>query len=506
MFSKEEIIQIEAHGLTTGRVEAQIENFINGFPPSKLISALGVGNGIFAFNQSDCDELLKNYEENLAGKTVVKFVPASGAATRMFKNLYAFLSDYSGSEKDYQELISDTGKDSVFTFLKKLEQFAFYHDLKAKFNGEMSVEEAHVKRKYLEIIGTVLHAEGLNYGALPKGLLKFHKYENGSRTPVEEHIVEGCAYAKTDNKRVSIHFTVSPEHMDSFKSHVSEVKESYENEFGVSLDITYSIQKPKTDTIAVDMNNAPFKENGQILFRPAGHGALLENLNDIDADVIFIKNIDNVVPDALKEETIAYKKIIGGLLLQTQEKIFNYLNMLDTGNNFPLNEIKSFIQEELGYQASEDLDLSEIRLILNRPLRVCGIVKNTGEPGGGPFSVRNDAGVISPQIVETAQIDMGDAAQKGIFQKSTHFSPTDIVCGVRDYKGQKFDLLEFRDPSTGFITKKSKDGKDLKAQELPGLWNGSMANWNTLFVEVPLITFNPVKSVNDLLKKEHQPQ
>ena len=330
--------------------------------------------------------------------------------------------------------------------------------------------------------------------------------------PVEEHMVEGAQYAKDAEGNVKIHFTVSPDHQSKFEEHVEKIKSGYERKFGVKISVSYSIQKPSTDTIAVDMDNEPFRnDDGSILFRPAGHGALLENLNEIDADIVFLKNIDNVVPDHLKEQTIRYKKVIAGLLLDYHQKISQALTKLE--ENDGIEQAKRLLEDHLGYQLSESFgDLSEADQIktlqqkLHRPLRVCGMVKSDGDPGGGPFWVKAKDGSASLQVVETAQIDLDGKGQKEAFNSATHFNPVDVVCMLKDYKGQAFDLLKHRDPDTGFITKKSKDGKDLKAQELPGLWNGAMADWNTVFVEVPAVTFNPVKSVNDLLQPAHQPK
>ena len=355
--------------------------------------------------------------------------------------------------------------------------------------------------------------KGLNYSSLPKGLLKFHTYDQWNRTSVEEHLVEGAMYAKNSDGKVNIHFTVSPEHLKLFTELIQLVSKEYEKKFDIIYNITFSIQKPSTDTIAVDDRNEPFlNSDGNLLFRPGGHGALLENLNDLNADVIFIKNIDNVVPDRIKNQTVTYKKALAGLLLKVQQQTFTYLKKLESGFDEKLiSEIIPYIETKLGYHFSESLsDLSLLQKknllidILNRPIRVCGMVKNEGEPGGGPYWVKSDEGSSSLQILESSQFNLKDHAQNEIFKKATHFNPVDLVITMRNYKGEKFNLLQYRDPETGFISIKSKDGKALKALELPGLWNGSMAFWNTIFVEVPMITFNPVKTINDLLRKEHQ--
>ncbi len=504
MFDKEALDQIKAHGLDTKTVENQIENFKNGFPFTSLSKAATIGHGIASLSVTETEKSIATYDENSHSKSIVKFVPASGAASRMFKALFEFIQSYDGSDESYEKLIADQSAGSVFEFLKQLENFAFYDELSESFKSNgITLSEAHVSRKYVDIIEHLLTEKGLGYGELPKGLLSFHKYGETSRTPIEEHIVEGAQYASSGNT-VKIHFTLSPEHIDNFEEHITRVRHLYESEFSVKLEISHSIQKPSTDTIAVDLENQPFTNSkGKILFRPAGHGALLENLNDIDADVVFLKNIDNLVPDRLKADTIKFKKAIGGRLLELQQKTFYYLEQLDNGTA-DIDEISSFISENLGFRTESKLSSDQLHSVLNRPIRVCGMVKNEGKAGGGPFWVSQSDGSESLQIVESAQVDMDDPDQQKLFNESTHFNPVDVVCTVKDYKGDKFDLLSFRDPSSGFITHKSKDGRELKAQELPGLWNGSMAFWNTQFVEVPLITFNPVKTVNDLLKDEHQ--
>lgn len=513
MFDQADLKQISDHQLTPEAIHDQIGKFRTGFPPANLSDNISLGNGLKSLTDQEVERMIAYYEDHLGDIEIVKFVPASGAASRMFKTLFSFMSSYKGTEEDYAKMTSDQSTGSVFTFFKNLERFAFYGDLKEAYQqaAGSSLEEGQLKREYIKLLDVLLNEPGMNYGGLPKGLLKFHSYQGGmSRTPVEEHMVEGAQYAQDKAGNVKIHFTVSPDHMEKFQAHVLSVKAHYEAEFGVKVEVTYSIQKPSTDTIAVDMNNEPFREDdGSLLFRPAGHGALLENLNDIDADVVFLKNIDNVVPDKLKGETVRYKKVIAGILLEYQQKITQALQQLEAGSG--QTEAKALLEEHLGYKpGTEYAKMSpkdqETFLMqkLNRPLRICGMVKSDGDTGGGPFWVSGKDGSVSLQVVETAQIDLTNPIQKEIFSKSTHFNPVDLVCSLKDWKGKKYNLLDHRDMDAGFITEKSKDGKDLKAQELPGLWNGSMADWNTVFVEVPPVTFNPVKSVNDLLKKEHQ--
>ncbi|MFC0185126.1 protein of unknown function [Pseudarcicella hirudinis] len=490
MFSENDIAQIQSHGTDLKTVNQQIKHFVDGFPFMKLEKAATVNSGITRLSELDLAKYISLFEKESSTLSLLKFVPASGAATRMFKALFGFLENGK----------SDKSTDQFF---ERLTDFAFFNDLSA-----LLPQNADHKT----IADYFLTEKGLDYGNLPKGLLKFHPYETGPRTPVEEHLVEAAHYA-TGNGVAKLHFTVSPEHKNNFNDLITKVLESYKTKFGIDYTITFSEQKSSTDTIAVNPDNTPFREkDDSLLFRPAGHGALLENLNAISADIVFIKNIDNVVPDRLKQTTFDYKKALAGILLEYQTKIFDYLKKLQSpASDSLLEEIAVFLENELCILPEKELsslsneEKSQYFITkLNRPIRVCGVVPNTGEPGGGPFWCKNADNTTSLQIVESAQVDMDNAEQKSIFNNSTHFNPVDLICSLKDHLGNAYDLLNFRDPKTGFITAKSKDGKDLKAQELPGLWNGSMADWNTFFVEVPLITFNPVKTVNDLLREEHQ--
>lgn len=492
-------------GISEQQIAEQLACFEKGFPYLKLHAAASVENGIMAPAADVQKKYLDAWDAYMqTDKVVVKFVPASGAASRMFKNLFEFLgADYDAPQTSFEK-----------TFFGKIDKFAFYADLDEaclKTTGK-NIAALIGEGSYKAVVSALLEAAGLNYGALPKGLLKFHKYEDGSRTPVEEHLVEGALYAANKNGKVNVHFTVSPEHRALFKALVDEKAAAYAKKYGVDYNVSFSEQKASTDTIAADMDNKPFRDNGKLLFRPGGHGALIENLNDLDADIIFIKNIDNVVPDKLKGDTVLYKKLIAGVLVALQQKVFAYLQLLDTGKytHDQVLEILQFLQKDLHCKNPEvkNLEDSELAIYLkkklNRPMRVCGMVKNVGEPGGGPFLAYNSDGTISLQILESSQIDMKDPAKKEMFEKGTHFNPVDLVCAVRDYKGHKFNLVNYVDKATGFISCKSKNGKELKALELPGLWNGAMSDWNTVFVEVPLSTFNPVKTVNDLLREQHQ--
>jgi len=506
---------IQERGISREENNQQIDWFHSGFPSMKLVKPAVIGDGIIKIQEADIEKYIEIFDSGKEERSIVKFVPASGAASRMFKALFSFAASYDQSETAYKELTKDGEKNPVFQFLKRLDEFPFYNDLKEQLEKEgIHLEESLLKRDYKSIIDGLLSEEGLNYGNLPKGLLPFHQYDDGSvRTPVEEHMVEGIRYARESDGTVRIHFTVSPEHQQLFDELIAKLAPAYEKEYDVSFDITFSRQDPSTDTIAVDMTNRPFRlANGQLLFRPGGHGALIRNLNAIDADIIFIKNIDNVVPDAIKDTTFTYKKILGGVLIHYQELIFDLLRKLKKPEKLNLrlaDQAMDLLEDQLCvYPADKHENREETNeyLIskLNRPIRICGMVKNEGEPGGGPFWTQNPDYSISLQIVESAQIDQSIPTQNKIVEQSTHFNPVDIVCGVKDFEGNKFDLEKYVDPRAGFISQKSLDGKDLKAQELPGLWNGSMSDWITIFVEVPKITFNPVKTVNDLLRPEHQ--
>lgn len=445
MFSQQDLEQLEAKGISVAKAEQQLDYFRTGFPALDIVAPASVKHGILAPTKKEQEEYIRIWEDYLKeDHKILKFVPASGAASRMFKNLFQYLED---------------GEETAFIqeFLTHIDDFAFGQELEG-MTGQDAV-------RYL--------LENMHYGDLPKGLLLFHKYRDGARTPALEHMVEGALYAAC-NGVVRLHFTVSRQHLPLFRQHIAEHLQAFETKYGVRFDISFSEQLPSTDTIAANPDGTPFRDkDGKLLFRPGGHGALIENLNRQDADIVFIKNIDNVVPDRLKKDTVRYKQILAGVLVAEQKRVF----------------------ERLQDPALTD----EERQRLNRPIRVCGVVKNTGEPGGGPFLVRDADGSVSCQILESSQI-----ADPALMAQSTHFNPVDLVCAIRDYEGNAFHLPDYVDPQTGFISQKSKDGKDLLALELPGLWNGAMAKWNTIFVEVPVSTFNPVKTVNDLLRPQHQ--
>jgi len=514
MFTQKDLEQIRQRGMTVKQVEKQIADFRTGYPFVQLVEPASKGKGIHVYNESLLNEMKEFYLNNSPQREIIKFVPASGAASRMFKHLFEFLDWYDGSKEAISRLEADKSFNSVYYFLKNLSKFAFIRDLKETLAKDgFQLSDLMNEKKYNVIISYLLTDKGLGYADLPKGLLMFHQYDGFSRMAIGEHLVEGAHYACSESGKVNVHFTISPEHRTKFNQFIERRQAGYESSYKVKYNIVFSEQKLSTDTVAVDMENEPFRDaDGKLVFRPGGHGALIENLNDLKSDVIFIKNIDNVVPDRLKEPTYLYKRVIGGLLLTLQQKTFAFLRLLETKqvNAVELNEIIEFAERDLMIKISEEFDKMTLPekaeylfKRLNRPMRVCGMVKNEGEPGGGPFWVKNQNGEISLQIVESSQINMKDEAQKKIALEATHFNPVDLVCAVRDYKGKQFDLRNYVDQSTGFISIKSKDGRDLKAQELPGLWNGAMADWITVFVEVPIITFNPVKTVNDLLRDQH---
>lgn len=505
MLSQEDLKQISLRGITEEQVEHQLDEIKQGFPFLKIEAAASIGKGIMSPTENEINKYLSTWDTYLTGcHKIVKFVPASGAASRMFKNLYSFL------DADYDKPTTEFEKE----FFENIKKFAFKKELcnACKTNDGKCVTCLMDNGEYKKIVENLLEEKGLNYGHLPKGLLLFHSYEEGPRTPMEEHLVEAAMYAQSEGQ-ANVHFTVSHEHLELFKKKVAEKIDMYAEKFGVKYNISFSEQKANTDTIAANPDNTPFRnEDGSLLFRPGGHGALIENLNDIDADVIFIKNIDNIVPDRLKGETVKYKKLLAGILVDLQTRAFNYLKLLDTGNytHAQLEEIIRFLQRDLCCRRNDIKELEDAELViylhnkLNRPMRVCGMVKNVGEPGGGPFLCYNQDGTISPQILESSQIDKSNEKYVQMFKEGTHFNPVDLVCATKDYKGNTFHLPDYVDRSTGFISSKSKNGRDLKALELPGLWNGAMSDWNTVFVEVPIETFNPVKTVNDLLREQHQ--
>lgn len=477
MFNNEDILQIEARGLSVAEVEKQIENFRKGFPSLPVVRAAAGGDGVLQLSDEEVKVAEEYYNARANGLRTIKFVPASGAATRMFKELFEYVND-------------DKRTAGIDKLITNLEKFAFFAEL-AKYL-KPQIDDKDVVRNII--------IDGLAYGSKPKGLVTFHAYKEGARKPVEEHLVEAALYA-SNGECANIHFTVSPEHKAGFMALLDERQGYYEKKFGIKYNVSFSEQSPATDTIAVNPDNTPFRtEDGRLLFRPAGHGALIANLDKLDADIIFVKNIDNVTTDERKGDTITYKRVLAGTLLRLQERSFELLRALERGED-RYAEAADFLRKELCCKLSEGASKELIIKTLDRPIRVCGMVKNEGEPGGGPFWVGDEYGREQLQIAESSQIAKEDMH---LMKEATHFNPVDLVCGVQRYDGTKYDLMRYTDPKTGFISSKSAGGRELRAQELPGLWNGAMANWNTIFVEVPISTFSPVKVVQDLLRPEHQ--
>ncbi|GAB5563654.1 MAG: hypothetical protein Wins2KO_07170 [Winogradskyella sp.] len=519
-FTFEDLKQIENKGLTVEQVNSQIELFKSGIPFTNIADAATIEkgvNGIISLNEESINDNTSYFDANKDKHSILKFVPASGAATRMFKFLYKFLKDYHPSKESLNSFINKNNLRDLALFIVGLEKFPFYQQVLDNLKQRnIDYYQLSDNDKALYFVNTMLNEDQLNFGNSPKGLLPFHKYKSHHiSTAFEEHLYEAALYASVNNT-AELHFTISEKHKDKFSEEFTRIEEQVEKDTGVSFNISFSYQHQSTDTIAVTFEDEPFRqEDGTILYRPSGHGALIKNLNQLDADVIFIKNIDNVVVKQYKEEMTKYKKVLAGILLKLQTKAFEYMQCLDKEKitEAEFTEIETFLVEEMSIKISREyhkyLDKYKIEYLrekLDRPIRVCGMVKNEGEPGGGPFWVKDEFGNQSLQIVESAQIDLNNKWQKDKLSNATHFNPVDLVCGVKNYKGEKYNLEDFVDQNAAFITNKTQNGKDLKALELPGLWNGSMAFWNTIFVEVPIITFNPVKTVNDLLKAPHQIQ
>ena len=513
MLNQNDFSQLEQRQVSETQIEKQISRLRKGTKFINAVRPATIGDGITRLDEATLKSLTDTFDEDRQYYHFTKFVPASGAASRMFKDLFSFVEKYEDTPTPPDFLESDT---PAARFINNVEKFAFFEQLDdlAKQKIGSGIVQLKNDGRFVDIVRLVLTDEGLNYGNLPKALLKFHKYGDGARLAIEEHFVEAAEYAQNSDKTAYLHFTVSPEHKPLFAAQIERLVPVYEAKYGTKYHVSMSVQKPSTDTVAIDDKGELFREKeGKILFRPGGHGALIENLDDIKEEIVFIKNIDNIAKENLAQNGFRYKKALASCLMQLQQRTFDYLNMLDEGNvsGSELDEIMGFARTSLMIDIPEFVeDYSDIEKIdflyakLNRPMRVCGMVKNEGEPGGGPFWVSNSNDEVSLQIVESSQFDHSNARQEEIFKSATHFNPVDLVCGCRDYKGNNFKLSEFVDEETGFVSNKSKDGRELKALELPGLWNGAMADWITIFVEVPIETFNPVKTVNDLLKEMHQ--
>jgi nicotinamide riboside kinase len=508
-----DFVQIFEKGISLENIQNQLDIFENGILKTILVEPATVSNGILKLSEYDFQNKADLFDANKSEFKLEKFVPASGAASRMFKFLSEFLNDFDIEKETINGYINRKKDSELSIFIVGMNKFSFFEavhlKLKATFPNFDSLERDYKNYYFIKFL---ISSNYFDFANKPKGILPFHKYKAHIATAIEEHLYE-CANYSSSNGNSNLHFTVSETHKILFENIVKAIKNKVEKETGTTINISYSFQNKSTDTIAVDSKNKPFRdENGKLFFRPGGHGALIENLNNLDADIIFIKNIDNVIQN--HSESIAlYKKALAGILIELQQKIFCFLNEIDNGKEEYLDGIIAFAKNNLNIEILEDFQKytlenkkGYLKNILDRPIRVCGMVKNEGEPGGGPFWVRDAKGNLSLQIVEASQVDLANSNQFKILASATHFNPVDLVCGVRDCKKEKFDLTQFVDHNSGFIVEKTQNGKPLKSYELPGLWNGAMANWITVFVEVPLITFNPVKTVNDLLKTAHQPE
>ena len=512
-FTPLDFAQIQEHGILLQNIQNQLDFFKNGIAKTVLVEPATVSNGILKLSENDFQQKADFFDANKSNFKLVKFVPASGAASRMFKFLSEFLNDFDVENESINAYVNRKKDNELLIFIVGLEKLPFFKEVDTKLKEIFSdFDNLESDYKNFNFIKMLLSSEHFDFANKPKAILPFHKYSTHVATPIEEHLYE-CAYYSSSNGSSNLHFTVSETHQKDFENIINAIKGEIEKETDTKINISFSYQNKKTDAISVDFSNRPFRDaSGKLTFRPGGHGALIENLNNLDADIIFIKNIDNVIQNH-KEINILYKKVLAGILIELQQQIFNYLNDIEKNEEVDLSEIIAFAKKSLNIKFPDGFSkytlenkISFVQNILDRPIRICGIVKNEGDTGGGPFWVRDSEGTVSLQIVETSQIDLANADQARILANATHFNPVDLVCGLRNHRNQKFDLAQFVDHNSGFIVEKNKDGAPLKGYELPGLWNGAMAKWITVFVEVPLITFNPVKTVNDLLKPAHQPQ
>ena len=512
-FSSSDIKHIDSLGLGLTDVEKQLEHYES--PPSyvNLESSATIGDGILKLSDSEQQEYIDYYKRHNASLSIVKFTPASGAASRMFKVLHQFLEDYDPQKESINAYINKNKITELFLFFVTVEKLPFHDDTVDKMRSMVpDYDLLSLDQRRILFVKTLLEEKHLNYKNIPKGLLPFHRYKNHASTAFEEHFFEAAQYASVNNRAV-LHFTISEAHLEQFQAKLKGTQQLVESKTNIKFEVTFSYQASNTDVLAVDLKNRPFRLNDKLLFRPSGHGALIKNLDQIDADIIFIKNIDNVVVNRYQQEVVKYKKVLAGVLLETQHQLFSYAKTLEANDlsENKISEITLFLTQKLNVVINPQFEkyannhkIEYLKSKINRPIRVCGMVKNENEPGGGPFWVKHENGEISLQIVESAQVNTSLKKQKAILKNATHFNPVDIVCGVKNHKGEAFNLEQYIDSSSYFVTTKTKHGHKLKTLERPGLWNGSMADWNTIFVEVPIITFNPVKTVNDLLKFTHQ--
>jgi nicotinamide riboside kinase len=511
-FSSLDFVQIYKHGIPLENIQNQLNSYKNGISKAVLVKPAKISDGILKLSETDFQQKADFFDANKTNLKLIKFVPASGAASRMFQFLNEFLNDFDIENESINGYINRKKEYELPVFIVGLDKFPFYDELHSKLKEIYpGYDDLKSDFKNFYLIKMLLSPEYYNYSNKPKAILPFHLYKTHIATPIEEHLYE-CANYANSNGISNLHFTVSEVHQIEFEKVISAVKNKVEKETKTTINTSFSYQNKHTNTLAVDNANSPFRdENNKLFFRPGGHGALIGNLNNLDGDVIFVKNIDNVIQNH-KEINALYKKTLAGILLESQQKVFSYLNAIDAGREINVEELLDFAKNSLNIKVKRAVSkytvenqIIYIQKILNRPIRVCGMVKNEGDTGGGPFWVQNSKGATSLQIVETSQIDLTNPEQVKIFNSSTHFNPVDLVCGIQNYNGEKFYLPDFVDKNSGFIVQKNKDGKPLKSYELPGLWNGAMAKWISIFVELPLITFNPVKTVNDLLRQPHQP-
>ncbi|WP_338407385.1 DUF4301 family protein [uncultured Flavobacterium sp.] len=512
-FSSIDFVQIYEHGIPLVNIQNQLTFFKNGIFKVVLVEAAKGFKGILKLSENDFQQKANFFDANKSTLKLKKFVPASGAASRMFQFLSTFLNEFDVENESINAYINRKEDSELSIFIVGLEKFPFYKSVNIKLKEAFpNYDELETDYKNYYFIKLLLSSGYFNFANKPKGVLPFHIYKTHIATAIEEHLYE-CVHYASSNGTSHLHFTVSEAHQNQFESIINTVKIKVEKELGTTINTSYSYQNKSTDTIAVDMLNNPFRdENNKLVFRPGGHGALIENLNNLDADIIFIKNIDNVIQNHI-ESIALYKKALAGIMVELQQQIFKYLREIEKTKEDKLDEIIAFAKDNLNIEIIGNFQkytlenkITYIKDILDRPIRVCGMVKNEGEPGGGPYWVRDSKGVVSLQIVETPQVDLTNTNQAKILADATHFNPVDLVCGIQNYKKERFNLTQFIDPNSGFIVEKNKDGTPLKGYELPGLWNGAMAKWITIFIQVPLITFSPVKTVNDLLKPAHQPQ
>jgi len=497
-FTESDLRHLSERGMRLEDVLAHLGIFRAPPPRIRLDRPATVGDGIDALGPDEEEARIALHEAAARKGRISKFIPASGAATRMFRDLLAARA--SGA------VTRETAPPALRTFVGELPRLALYGDLANVLASRgIDLDERIEAGEYAEILDALLDQEGLRYADLPKGVLRFHRHPQGARTPLEEHLVEAAETARDETGTARLHFTVSPEHRATFHDLLERVRERYERRYGTRYEVTFSEQSPSTDAIAVDLESRPFRdEAGRLLFRPSGHGALLENLHALAADVVLVRNIDNVAPEPSSGATHRWKKILVGHLLDLERDTKTLIRELRRDAAATAKAL-AFATRKLHLEPPGSFDERTWLLDrLRRPLRVCGVVKNTGEPGGGPFWVEGADGGKSLQIVESAQVDPASSEQKSIFARATHFNPVDLACAVRDENGDPYDLRLYVDASAVILTRKSSGGRDLIALERPGLWNGAMAGWNTQFVEVPNATFAPVKTVLDLLRPEHQ--